>query len=444
MLEIVQLLLGALLVPATIYTVWEKPKWFYYILFFLLIAGQLARLPLPIGDNGVLIADIIVPLGFFVWLCNSFFYRKKVFTSTSGIVLLLFSIIAFVSVLLNIPELPTSELITTLFYLFRLYGYIGLFYMSYDYLQEKELRRVWMKGLLISAVALSLLGIVQLIVFPDFTFMAQYGWDPHIGRLLSTWYDPNYLAGFFAMIISIYFSLWYFEKKKSMAVIMFLLLIGVCFILTFSRSGILALGIMIAILGILKMRTLLILTIIIFAIALGTSERLQERFGGLADGAIAVITGSLDHDVDITSLKRIESWNESLRINDGNELFGIGYNSIAYRKLSKGLVTDTDIHSASGSDSSLLNIYLTTGALGLGLFLYFLLSLLWKSILLYNKKSNSSEIRSYALGFFAMLLGLIAHSFFVNSLLLPFFLMVLFPLVAILEHYWHAATNASA
>ena len=63
---------------------------------------------------------------------------------------------------------------------------------------ERVDNQVWYM-VFVSSVILSILGFVQLILFPDFSFMSQYGWDPHQGRLLSTWYDPNFLGGFLGL-----------------------------------------------------------------------------------------------------------------------------------------------------------------------------------------------------------------------------------------------------
>ncbi len=435
MLLIAQIILSILSAVLTIYAVWKKPIYFFYLLFLLLLLGQLARIPLPITDKGILISDVVLPLGIGLWYLQAVLYRRPLQTTTTGVSILLFIIIAGLSLVTNLTELPGGELLEAGFYLFRLVSYLLLYYMALDVLKEKNNRKAFLQGLLYATIGLALLGVLQFIFIPDFTFMAEYGWDPHIGRLLSTWYDPNYLAGFFALIISIYFSLWYFSSKKSSLQMLYLLIIGICFVLTLSRSGMLALGLMIGILGVVKMRTLLILVIIVSSLAVASNERLQERFLGLANGAIGYATGSLDHDIDITSLKRIESWEGSMSISAGKEILGVGYNSISYRKLSKGLVTDGNIHSASGSDSSLLNIYLTTGIIGFMIYFFIFLNILWKSMGLYLSQHTDATQKALGLGFFAGLLGIMAHSFFVNSLLLPFFLMVIMPFFALIELY---------
>ena len=72
------------------------------------------------------------------------------------------------------------------------------------------------------------------------------GWDPHIGRLLSTWFDPNFIGGFLGFILSITIALGlYYWKEKRTKLALVLGIIGfiglIALYLTYSRSGYLTL-----------------------------------------------------------------------------------------------------------------------------------------------------------------------------------------------------------
>ncbi len=150
---------------------------------------------------------------------------------------------------------------------------------------------------------------------------------------------------------------------------------------------------------------------------------------------MATTTGSGEYMLDITSQKRVESWNEAATIMDGHWLFGVGYNTITYRKLDKGLIPDTKKHSASGTDASLLNILLTTGIIGLLAYLVLLYSIVYMLWKLFRSNTNKTH-QGYALGGLAGVIGILGHSFFVNMLFFPLFLIYFFPLLALFDSWY--------
>ena len=212
-----------------------------------------------------------------------------------------------------------------------------------------------------------------------------------------------------------------------------LVLAGACFVLTYSRSGIVALGVVIGIIGIIKIRSILLIGLLAGCLAFSFSDRVAERVMGLVDGGISLVTGSLDYDLDVTSQKRVESWAENLALVEDHYLYGMGYNTLEFRKLDKGIIASGDVHSASGSDSSILNILLTTGVIGSLSFLFLYWSFCKEAFLLFIHKKTSLFQKGFGLGMFAGLLGIFVHSFFVNSLLFPLFLMTLVPLWAAID-----------
>ncbi len=408
----------------------------------LIVGGQLLRLPLNISSIGVLYADILIPLFVGIWFTRHILFQKALpKTRIGGSIYVLLGVLTL-SLVTVAFTIPFKELAIAGSYLIRHSFYLLLFFPLVSIV--KEHKELVLRLSLISAILLSILGILQYIYIPDFTFMAiESGWDPHIGRLLSTWYDPNFIAGYFAFIITMFTSIWYLEEKKGWRTFIpaALLFVTVCFVLTYSRSGIVALAAGIGLLGIMKFRTLLIISLCLFIVGLQTSERFAERFYDMVNGALAITTNSLDYDIDLTSQERLSSWAQTGSLMQGRTLTGIGFNTIKYWKVEKGLEANANRHSNSGSDSSILNHYITAGVLGVLAFLYWLYMLTSTALLSYIR-SDKKSIQSIGLGMFAAIIALFFHSFFVNSLLYPLFLMTLLPFIAMLENTWQLTPSS--
>ncbi|PIV90086.1 hypothetical protein COW46_04295 [Candidatus Gracilibacteria bacterium CG17_big_fil_post_rev_8_21_14_2_50_48_13] len=429
--------LAALLFGLGTWWTFGREKYLLLLLSICLVLGQLARLPLPISDIGILISDLLIPWIVFLWFGKQLLFYKCLPKTRFGLPIFLFLGIACFSLLVQVPFLPLGQIVQAGFYLVRLLSYFLLFFVCV-HIFEQEGEKATPKHLhllLWTALLLGITGILQFLFVPDFRFMAPLGWDPHIGRLLGTWYDPNYIAGFFSVVIGLFVCHWYAKplKERGFFIPAVVLFLAVCFLLTYSRSGMVAFGVVVAVLGLLRFRSLFIVALLIFSLGLMVSDRLQERFMGLVEGGLATVTGSLDYDLDVTSQKRVESWDQSLSLLEGNLVLGIGYNTIEFRKQDRGLILDPKSHSASGSDSSLLNILLTTGILGLLLYCYLYASWCYASLRLFFSNNTRASTSFFGLGMFALLMSLLLHSFFVNSLLLPFFLMLLMPLTALLD-----------
>ena len=160
----------------------------------------------------------------------------------------------------------------------------------------KQIKQIF--SLVIGAgVVLSILGFVQLIIFPDFSSMVPEGWDPHIGRLLSTWFDPNLLGGLFAFLALLVIAQMLVEKARLWHIASFSIFIT-ALLLTFSRSSLVAFVFgffVIIILTIKRSWWMLGLGIGILIIAFLSSPRIQERMEGILT-------------IDVTAQKRVESW----------------------------------------------------------------------------------------------------------------------------------------
>lgn len=382
----------------------------YWVLIASVITGQITR----IGDFGVL-TDFLIPvyLGFW-WFTRD---KHKSLPYSSNIILVviwLFYLLGNLLINLNFIPAVGGELGSILYWV-RLAAYMSLLLPLIDYRSQNPERvdnQLWYM-VFISGVILSILGFVQLILFPDFSFMAQYGWDPHQGRLLSTWYDPNFLGGFLGLAAVIILSrilvflrenkVW--REKNIILLSSWIIGLGIvvgALMLTYSRSALLAFLIGVTIVTILISRRTFVLVMIILSLIVISNPRLQTRI----QGAI---------QVDVTASLRIQSWLETLDDIDKNPIWGIGYNTIKYQT-----IVPSELNSASGRDSSLLTLWLTGGIIGLWLFILIIINSLLRA---WRKVSKSGLEQVWGVAIIAGWALILVHSMFVNSIFFPHILI---------------------
>ncbi len=384
---------------------------------FLPVIGELYRLPFG-PDNGTLISDVAIAAIVAVWLVEKIRKRQKFPETEFNRPLELFSLIAVFSLLVSLAFLQPGEVAAGSLYLVRLLEYVMLGIITMDTAKNTKDAMVIIKTMVISAMLIAVAGFIQLIIYPDLGNLVEYGWDPHMNRLVSTWLDPNFIAGFISYILAIVVGITLYTKSlaKKSGLIVIVAVLAVALFLTYSRSGYLAAAAALGIIGILKSRKLLIGSVIIFIVALNFLPRAQERVDDLYHSVESFVFNTSTNP-DPTARLRIQSWNQTLELIWQRPLLGSGYNTLKYVKYDEGFIQNTDVHSASGSDSSLLTILATTGVLGLFPFLW----LYWNALKLSFQNWRSKKIplmwQGYGLGVFAGTMGLLVHSLFVNSLL---------------------------
>jgi O-antigen ligase len=251
--------------------------------------------------------------------------------------------------------------------------------------------------------------------------MSRYGWDPHINRLLSTFFDPNFVGGFLAIVAIIVFASMLYEKKPETKALLFFgfTLLTACIVLTFSRSSYLTLAIGLLVIGFVKSWRTLLLIFIISLLAFTTIPRVRERVLGAVS-------------LDVTAQARLVSFGQAFDIIKDYPIFGVGYNNLRSVRAEYGQITDSgQNHTAGGFDSSLLTIWATTGVLGLLAYLWLYVIMIYESFKAYHKSSHSSQ-KALGLGMGAGLVGLFVHSQIVNSFFYPHIFLYLWFLLAVL------------
>lgn len=244
---------------------------------------------------------------------------------------------------------------------------------------------------IISLIANLIFGLIQYFIWPNFTYFGALNWDPHLYRLVSTFFDPTF-TGLIFLFFLIYL---FFQKSSSVGVKTKYFLLALTYLgiaLTYSRSTFLSLFIVSLFIGLnLKKKIipiltglLLIITILILPRQAGEGTKLERS----------------------SSIKaKIENYQEGYKTFLSSPIIGHGYNNLFYVRQ----INIPESHSNFGFDGSLLTILVTTGFIGFSLFSI-------ASVKLFNKSS---------LFFQSLLVSLFIHSLFANSLLYPWTLVFL-------------------
>jgi O-antigen ligase/polysaccharide polymerase Wzy-like membrane protein len=428
--------------PATRSSAWNL-VW-PILLFTGLASGQLLRLTLVPGTSGALAGLDFALLGvsavFAIRLIAAgavrrfarSIWRHPVWKWTAW-----FAGWATVSLLVNAPAYTFGQLALAGAYLGRLL--LALFLAWAISFESGVSRRVVIKTFLIAAAALIAAGFLQWVFVPDFNFMQKYGWDPHIGRLLSTFFDPNYFGIFSVLVMAVSLGLYFQAKPKppSRFYPLAVFLAGwAALYLTFSRSAWFAGMIAIAAMAFKRSWKLSVLFLVIFIGSLLLPTRLGQRFRASQNliqrdtfqkGYQCTIEQQRAKLCDPSSSARVFSLRRGWALATISPLTGVGYNAYSAALTHYHLAPQESSHASQGSDSSLLNLLATTGLAGLLLFLGFLVV---ASKGLRRLASAGGAYHWAAHGLFWFTIAWVAAAFFNNSLLYPSILVPWLVLVA--------------
>lgn len=248
-------------------------------------------------------------------------------------------------------------------------------------------RLLWLAG--ISVVVTSL---YQYLFFPDIRHLQVLEWDPHYFRVVGTWLDPGF-TGLLLVFILIFLTI---TQNLSKAVrFVSWILTYVAFALTYSRSSYLAFLVSMSYIS-WRQRSPKFFAFIILLFTL--TIYLLPRPGG--EGVQLERTSSI--------YARLHNWQNSLTIFSRYPLLGVGFNTYRYAQKQFGYLDSSAwlaSHAGAGADSSLLFVAATTGIIGLSAYLLYLRSLV--------------RLTGTDLTLQSVLLALIGHSLFLNSLFYP-------------------------
>lgn len=414
-------------------------KHFFWFALALIIPGLLIRI--PFGGAGILMTDIILPLFAGIWIIKKIIFQEKFPRNKFIIPGFIFVSIALLSWVLGAWNLDMKAKILSISYIVRFFSVLIFAWAATEYLptnkKGKKSISKFLKNMYWILALILLFGFLQFYLIPDIgTFSTEGGFDPHTGRFLGTWMDPNYLGGFLAFMIPILLCTFYTQKSsKSRIVIGFLTLLTLwALFLTFSRSTYLAAAAGLFVFFLFHDRKMIIIGILVVTLGIFSSERATKRVGELLGTMKSVILLDTD-EIDATASLRIENWQKSFELFEKYPVLGIGYNTYRFRAAEEGVV-DESFFSAGGADSTLLTILVTTGITGILSFLYFCIKILFINLYRYFKLSKKAKHSQKGLIFLAFASGFIAiavHSLFVNSFLFPLIFIPVMAVAGVLE-----------
>lgn len=422
---------------------------FFIATFFSLTLGEFGQFPFGNTDFSVSVLDILLTISLSLLLIWNIAIKKQLNAPKNFVFLILFWVAAILSLFFSLD-------LSGWLYLVRFIIYSATFYLSFHLLNSRILvLKEYLTLLKITTVALSVLGIFQIILYPNIDKLTELGYDPHKFRLFSTFLDPNLLGAFlnFGLILTInelvskkFTEIKTFIKENKFSILSTLIL-TISIILTFSRSAYLMSVVSLLILLAVKNRKILAIFLAIVLILYFIFPAFNTRINGA-------------FNVDASASERFSSWDKGLTIFQYNPIFGVGFNNI--RSYSRNfdlikLFSPDGGNSGAGIDSSLIFVLATTGIVGFLTFMIFLIKIITdlissaasKTKFLYKLQFQPVKLmqqiyqlpglrkwykdtgdfqktikeNTLSLPLLAITLGLLANSFFINSL---FFSPVMF------------------
>jgi len=327
-------------------------------------------------DTSVLLTWILAIIFRYPNLIHNFHSHNRLWRSIAG-----FSIISLISLIFSGYRFGFMALISGFMYLLRWTAYSLLAFPLIAVLSSKSRSRLK----IILAAILFFTGVAQYLFFPDIRPLVMENWDPHYFRIVGTLLDPGYLGFlYFAILMTINSALFWIP-------------VYLIFAFTYSRSSYLAFLAGSAYLAKFT-RSWKYLLACVFLIVV-TMMSLPRNSDG--EGVKLERTNSI--------YSRLDNWGQSLTIFVRNPILGVGFNTYRYAKRAYGFSPSSKwltSHADAGADSSILFVAATTGLIGLFIYCLYLLT-----IYKYLEPSLNNKI---------ILIGLLFHSCFLNSLFYPF------------------------
>lgn len=342
---------------------------------FSFFIGQIYRINL-FGISFPLL-DIAIIL---LFLVNIYQHLKTKNFKFNNKYFLYFLVFAWISLFINFFRYQIYSL-TPVFYLVRLSCLLSFFILPINI--EIKFKKIFY----ISIIANIFFGFIQYFFWPNFTYFDALNWDPHLYRLVSTFFDPTFTG-----LIFLFFIIKTFLDKKIPYRIPLLIISYIAMALTYSRST--YLSFLIAFIYLAKHFKKINIFLVSFGIMILTILILPRQPG---EGT------KLERTSSITA--KIENYQEAWSTFKKSPIIGIGYNNISFVRDIK----NTNSHANSGFDGSLATIFVSTGIIGGLLFLFGVKSLFIKTSLLQK----------------TVIITILFHSLFANSLLYPWILISL-------------------
>lgn len=389
-------------------------KLFSILLILIFPMAEIGRIQFSNGVavslNDIFLAGLIISFAIYL-------FRKKKLANFKGSFLskplLLFSVIALISLILNIFNLTIDHFLISFLYLIRFVSYAFLYFIFKEFDTKFKIKVNY--AMLFSGSMVVLLGFVQYLFYPSLRNLYYLGWDEHLYRLFSSFLDPNFAGAFYAIffVYTVNFMRSYLKKKEQlkilgMGIISVLTLIALY--LTYSRSALI----------------MLIVSVVVYLYLINKKKFIALILLGVFL-SIFILPKSFQTEGTnflraTSSEARVANAKQAIQVIGKSPIYGIGFNAYRYAQNSLSPLSGPDwqvSHGGAGTDNSFLFILATTGVIGFAAFIFILYKLTRLGFT--NIKKNKM-----AVVLVSVLLGLVVNSLFINT----------FFYVLILEWIW--------
>ncbi len=393
--------------------------------------GELLRF--DIGDNiRFKLIDIFAGFIMLVWILLAI--MKKVRMPKKTTYYFAFPLIALVSLLINSYWLGPKDSIIAGLYLVRWLSYLSIFFAVLN--MDKSFKKILHNLLIIDGLIIVVIGYFQYFFFSDLKPLFYLGWDDHMYRLFSVYFDPNFTGGILVLYLLFLLGLLFKQiassnsyikllstklRKKHyiMLLSIFSLATLVAIFLTFSRSSLLMLltsvSLLLVLLGRKKLIAVLIAVVLLFGIIISPKFNVEN----------------INLFRQTSTNARLGNYQVANSIILQNPIVGVGFNAYRYAKERYKIQTgwtNAPSHADAGVDNSLLFVLATAGIAGLITYLLLWAHLVRSAWHVYGKHKNV-----YALVFLASSAGLFVHAMFINSLFFPAIMIWMWILFGLME-----------
>ena len=336
--------------------------------------------------------------------------------------ILLFTAICILSLLLNFRGLGLEKSFVSFLYLLRFVLYFSIYFIVIDL--NPRIKKLIPHLLLISGSLVVLLGYIQYYFYPSLRNLFYLGWDEHLYRMFSSFFDPNFAGAFFVLFFFLcLYQIEQFHQNKMrisflMAIIVSIFTV-VAIYLTYSRSALVMLTVaVVSYLMLINKKRLIIISIFFMIVFVFAAPKSFQTEG-------------TDLLRTVSTEARLQSAEQGLSIFEKNPVLGVGFNAYRYAlNRYEGLNTQywQTTHSGAGTDNSFIFVLATTGIFGLLAYLYLLYKIFQLGII--NIKKN----KHYAILLIVSVVGIGVDSMFINSLFYVFIMEWLWILAGLTEN----------
>src|SRR3990167_8956586 len=199
-----------------------------YATFLLFSLGQLGRLTLNQGKVNFYLYEISSFLLFILFFFKLGFqpFEKTLIKFRVIYYFIFFLIFSF---LLSALDYSVNQNAISLLYFIRLVFYFVFPLYLYFFIKKNPgYKETLKKGLTASIFLIVVFSVAQYFLYPDLRNLYYLGWDPHLNRLFSVFFDTSVAASIFGLIF-----FYLYKNKRYWLSLPFLIFL----ILTFSRSA---------------------------------------------------------------------------------------------------------------------------------------------------------------------------------------------------------------